>query len=368
MPTSSHTLLYLGTYTTRGSEGVYRVRMNLATGALDAPELALKAKNPTWLTVHPQGRYLYVGAAADGDPATPRGVVIACAYDYVSGELASINEQVTGGSSACHIAIDPTGRCLVATNYRGAPADGASGGSIAIFPLRTDGALAPYSQLVRHAGSGPHPERQTGSHPHSATFDPSGRRVLIADLGIDKVMMYQCDAVRAALATDNPTSYTVSPGAGPRHCAFHPNGRTLYLVNELGNTVDVCSYSAERGEAVNQQTIATLPSHVTPGNTAAEILVHPSGAFLYASNRGHDSIVAYRIDPADGRLSLLGFVPTQGRTPRGCGFAGDGRFLLVANQDSDTLIVFAIDPHEGTLTATGYQISVPAPVCVKTAA
>jgi 6-phosphogluconolactonase len=239
-----------------------------------------------------------------------------------------------------------------------------------VLPIAADGKLAPASSIVRHTGSSVDRARQEAPHPHSINLDPAGRFAFVADLGLDKVFVYRFDPAKGTLTANDPPSVSVAPGSGPRHFAFHPSGKFAYVINEMRSTVTAFNYDAQRGVLAvlatkAPDTVSTLPADFKGENTTAEVQVHPSGKFLYGSNRGHDGIAIFAIDPASGSLTALGHESTGGRTPRNFGIDPDGMFLLAANQDSDTIHVFRIDQQTGKLAATGQSIDIPMPVCVK---
>jgi 6-phosphogluconolactonase len=349
--------VYFGTYTKAPSKGIYRALLDPATGKLSPAELAAECRNPSFLAVHPNGRVLYA-IDESSDPAKHPGKgVAAYAIDATSGRLSLLNEQSNGGPGPCHLAVDRDGRALVIANY--------SGGSVAAIALQTDGRLGAPGSVIQHAGSSVNPARQKGPHAHVVTVAPGNRHVLCADLGLDQVLVYQFDATRATLRANDPAFVRLPAGAGPRHLAFHPGGRYLYAINELLCTMAVFDFDAARGGLKEVQLISTLPpgETVKPGFSTAEVAVHPSGKFLYGSNRGHNTIVVYAIDATNGRITHVANTPTGGKTPRHFALDPAGAWLLAENQDSDTVVVFRIDPNSGRLTPTGQSLAVPSPVC-----
>ena len=348
--------VYIGTYTRGASKGIYQCHFDPASGKLGSPVLAAETANPSFLAFHPSGRYLYaVGEVADFG-GQRSGAVSAFRVDCSSGALELINQQPSGGRGACHLTVDPTGKNVLVANY--------GGGSVAVLPIEEGGRLARASAFVQHEGSSVNPRRQRGPHAHAIEVDPTGRFAMVPDLGLDKVMVYRFDAVRGSLTPNEPASARVRPGAGPRHLAFHPNGRFAYVINEMASTITAFAYDAGRGTLLEIQTIGTLPERFDGDNTTAEIAVHPSGRFLYGSNRGHDSIAVFAIDANSGTLTPVEYESTQGRTPRYFGLDPTGEFLLAANQNSDSVVVFRVDSPSGRLSPTGYKIQIPSPVCV----
>ena len=252
--------------------------------------------------------------------------------------------------------MDKSGQCVIAANY--------GGGSVGAWPIRADGSLGALTALLQHHGSSVDPKRQEGPHAHSVGFDIANRHAFCADLGLDKLFIYQLEPKTAALTTNDPPFAALKPGAGPRHFAMDPTGRHLYAINELNNTITAFDYDASHGALEESQTVSTLPDKFTSLNTAAEIAIHPSGKFLYGSNRGHDSLVVYAVDETTGKLTLVEHQSTLGKTPRAFGIDPTGNFLLVANQASDNIVIFRIDPKTGRLKATGQTLETPSPVCV----
>jgi 6-phosphogluconolactonase len=354
---STERLVYVGTYTHQGtSAGIYIFRLAMATGALTPVGLAGDVQDPSFLALDPQRRYLYAVNETMTFDGQPGGGVSAFAVDAQSGTLAYINSQCTHGGAPCYVSVDQTGRFVYVANYMG--------GNAAAFPVRADGGLEPASAVVQHSGSGVNPRRQEGPHAHSITLDPTNRFAFVADLGIDKVMIYQLDLEGGTLPSHTPSYLAVEAGAGPRHMAFHPNGRYAYLITEMGNTIIAYAYDAARGTLDARQTVPALPVDFTGKSTCADIHIAPSGKFLYGSNRGHDSIVIYTIDEETGLLTYAGHAPTLGKTPRNFAIDPTGTYLFAANQDSDTVVAFRIDPLTGTLTPTGQVTEVSMPVCV----
>jgi 6-phosphogluconolactonase len=347
----SDPLVFIGTYTRGASEAIYVCRMDPATGALEQVATASGIANPSFLALHPHSPRLY--AVHEGG----EGSVSAFAVEPESGQLTHLNQQPSGGAGPCHLTVDQTGRFVLVANY--------GSGSAAVLPIEDDGRLASPSHVVQHEGSSVHPQRQEGPHAHSVTIDPSNRFVFVADLGLDKVMVYELGLDAGKLAPSEVGSVGVAPGAGPRHFDFHPSGRYAYLINELGNTIVAYRYDGASGALAELQTVPTLPADFEGRSTCADVHVAPSGHFVYGSNRGHDSIVIYAIDAETGRLTYVGHEPTGGQTPRNFGIDPTGTLLLAANQNSDTIVAFRVDTDSGRLSPTGATATVPAPVCVK---
>jgi 6-phosphogluconolactonase len=354
--------VYIGTYTDNGSEGIYVCDLDLATGALSEPRVAAKADNPSFLAFHPAGKFLYaVSEVADFDDSKG-GAVSAFAIDAATGSLTHLNSQSSKGAGPCQLSVDHQGRCVLTANY--------GGGSVAGLPIADDGSLEPASAFVQHEGSSANKQRQSAPHTHSITVSPDDAFALAVDLGTDTVASYAltfapAGAGERSVRLEKAVETKVSPGAGPRHLAFHPNGRWAYVINELDNTVSAFEYDPETGKLEPFQTATTLPEAFNGENWTAEIVVHPSGKFLYGSNRGHDSITIFAVDEQNGKLTSLGTHPTGGKTPRNFNVDPTGKWLLVANQDSGTVVVQQIDEQTGKLATTEHSVSVPSPACVK---
>ncbi len=351
--------VYIGTYTWKVSKGIYLMQLDLATGKLTEPELAAEATNPTFLALHPSRRFLYAVGEIGNFAGKKTGSVSAWAVIPETGKLKAINQQSSGGAGPCHVIVDKEGKNLLVANY--------SGGSVAVLPIADDGSLKEPSCVIQHQGKGHDPRRQEGPHAHSINLDAAGRFAFAADLGLDKVFVYRFDPAAGKLVPNDPPAASVAPGAGPRHFAFHPNGRFAYVINEMGMTITAFAYNAERGALKEIQTVPTLPAgrEITPADSTAEVQVHPSGRFVYGSNRGHNSIAIYAVDPETGKLTPIGNESTQGKNPRNFGIDPTGTWLLAANQDSANVVVFRIDPATGKLSANGVKAEVPFPVCVK---
>ena len=349
-------LVYVGTYTGAKSKGIYLFRMDPATGALTPAGLAGEVTNPSFLAVGPGGKFLYAVGEIDNFGGKKSGAVSAFSIDPASGKLALLNQQSSGGGGPCHLSVDAAGRNVLVANY--------GTGSIADLPIGPDGKLAEASTVIQHKGKGPDPKRQEGPHAHCISPDPNGKFVLACDLGLDEVLVYHFDSAKGALTPNDPPAGKTAPGSGPRHLAFHPTAPVLYVITEMGSTVTAFNYDPEAGTMKEFQTMSALPDGYKGNSSCAEIAVHPSGRFVYGSNRSHDSIVIYSADEKTGRLTLVGHQPTQGKNPRNFAIDPSGKFLIAANQDSANLVVFAIDQKTGELKPTGATAEVDKPVCV----
>ncbi len=351
------TRVYLGTYTRKGSEGIYVADFDASTGELSEPRLAVAAESPSFLALHPSGQFLFaVGEAATfGDSKS--GAVSAFHVEPRTGELALVNSVASGGRGPCFIEADPSGKAVLVANY--------GGGSVASFRVRENGVLEEAATVVQHEGSGPDPKRQTGPRAHSIRVDPTGRYALAADLGIDRVLVYRLNPADATLAAHDPAGAATPPGVGPRHLAWHPRGRWAYVANEMGGSVSQFVWDADAGTLRLAGTVSTLPEAYDGRRSCAEVATHPGGRFVYVSNRGHDSLAVLAVDETTGALTPRGHVPTGGQEPRHFAIDPTGRWLIAAHQNSDSLVVFRIDPDTGTPAETGVRRSLSMPVCVR---
>jgi 6-phosphogluconolactonase len=353
-----HFGVYVGTYTgVKKGKGIYLCRLDTAAGKLSSPELAAETVNPSFLAIHPSRRFLYAVGEMSTFSGKKCGAVSAFAIAPGNGMLSLLNQVSSAGAGPCHLVVDKTGKCVLVANY--------SGGSVAALPIHEDGRVGEATAFIQHTGSSVDPKRQKGPHAHSINLDPANRFAFAADLGLDKVLIYRFDPSKGSLVPNDPPSASVKPGGGPRHFAFHPSGRFAYVINEMGNTVTAFAYDAARGALTELQMVPTLPEGFQGESYTAEVQVHPSGKFLYGSNRGHDSIAVFAINENSGALRLVEIQPTQGKWPRNFGIDPTGSYLLAANERSDTIVVFRIDPQSGRLNPTGQVVEVPAPACVK---
>lgn len=347
--------VFCGTYTRGDSRGIYVGRFDAHSGKISDLALAAESRNPSFLAVHPHQSWLYaVGELAEFS-GQRTGAVSAFKIDPQSGALKQINQQPSGGTGPCHVSVDPSGRFVLVANY--------GGGSVASLPIGEDGRLLPPTCVVQQQGRSVHPTRQTAPHAHQIGFNPTGELVLVPDLGLDQVLLFDWEESNGKLVAHQPPFLPIPAGSGPRHFAFHPKGSALYVLNELTATVSV--FACEKGvPTVLVWTVSALPPGFSGQNTAAEIAVHPSGRFVYTSNRGHDSVAWFSVGEDGRRLELKGHVPTGGKTPRFIGLDPTGRYLLAANQDSHNVVVFQVDDSTGRPVPTGRQVSVGSPVCL----
>jgi 6-phosphogluconolactonase len=349
-------LVYFGTYTDKGSKGIYVCRFRPSSGKLTAVELAAETPNPSFLAVDPASRYLFAANETGDFQGAKTGSVSSFVIDRHSGKLRALNTVASHGTDPCHLTVDKAGTHVLVANY--------SSGSVAVLPVKADGMLGEASDVKQHLGSSVDPERQKEPHAHNVILTPDNRFAVVADLGLDKLLVYRFDPAAGTLTPNDPPYGSVKPGSGPRHIALHPNGRYAYVISEMGNTITAFDWDGERGSFNELQSVRTLPKDFKGENTTAEIAIHPSGRFLYGSNRGHDSIAVYAIDPANGKLTFVEDVATLGKEPRNFALDPTGAYLFAANQNSNTVVVLRINPKNGRLTPAGEKLDVFSPVCV----
>jgi len=347
--------VYFGTYTGAKSKGIYVSRFDAGTGKLSEPELAAETKSPSFLAVDSKERFLYAAGESAQFEGKQAGTVSAFSIDAAKGKLTALNQQPSGGLGPCHVSVDGSDRCVLVANY--------GSGSVAALPIKEDGKLGEPTSMIQHTGSSVNKERQAGPHGHFITADPDNRFVLACDLGLDKVLIYKLDSKRATLTPNKTPFATVEAGSGPRHLAFNPNGKFVYVINEMASTLSSFSYNAGNAAMMEMQTVSTLPQDFKGKSSTAEVQVHPSGKFVYGSNRGHDSIAVFAADKKAGGLTLVQNESTQGKTPRHFAIDPTGHWLLAENQGSDSVVVFAINEDTGKLKPTGQTVTVGSPVC-----
>lgn len=349
--------VFVGTNTVRGSEGIYRFSFDTETGQAGPVELAATTENPTWISPDPSFRFLYGVNAIGNYQGGTTGAVSGFALDRGSGKLSFINQASSGGAGPCHLTIDSRTRALLVANY--------GGGSVASLSIDSQGKLSGPVSRFQHAGGSVNPSRQEGPHAHSINLDAAEKFAFAADLGLDRILIYEFDANSATLRPHQPAFASTAPGAGPRHFAFHPSGKFAYVINELDSTITAFSYDASRGALEEIQVIPTLPMGYTDQNYPAEVQVHASGRFVFGSNRGHDSIAIYRVDTETGRLSVVDHQHTSGRWPRNFGQAPGGKWMIAGNNNTDNILIYHLDDASGRLKATGQTLACPAPICFK---
>jgi len=361
-------LVYIGTYTESirfgtgkilqgKGEGIYVYRMDQTSGAMELVSTTTGITNPSYLAFDSTRRFLYAVNELKTYENKPTGTISAFAVDPKRGKLKFLNKRMTHGTDPCHVLVDKKREYVFVANFMS--------GSLCVLPVLEDGSLGEACDFIQHQGSSIDPVRQQGPHAHSVTLDEASRFAFVPDLGLDKVMAYKFDPKRGMLEPNEVPWVKMKPGAGPRHVAFHRSGKFAFLINELDSTLASLSYDGRKGTFKVLQIVPTLPEGYQGESTCADVQVSPAGAFVYGSNRGHDSIVIYRINQRTGRLTYVGHESTQGKTPRSFGVDPTGRFLLAANQDSDTIVTFRIEPRSGKLLSTGCATHVPTPVCVK---
>ena len=353
-------LLYVGTYTEEGSQskGIYAYRYDAATGRVTPLGLAAETTNPSFVALHPNGRFLYAVNEVQNYKGPNSGGVSAFSIDRASGKLTFLNEVASRGADPCYITVDKAGKYVLVANY--------TGGSVATFPVLEDGKLGEASAFVQHTGHGTDPKRQEGPHAHSIDLSPDNRFASVDDLGLDELLVYKFDATSGSLTPNDPPFAKLDGGSGPRHFALRPDGQFAYVVSEMKGTVTVLSNDSRTGTRHALQTVSTLPADFKGDIEDAEIQIHPSGKFLYASNRGDgNSIAVFAIDASKGTLTPVEITPTQGKTPRSFDIDPTGTLLFAANQQSNNIVVFRIDEKTGKLAPTGQVLDVPSPVCVK---
>ncbi len=342
--------VYIGSYADAKANGIHHFTLDLSSGALTAAGGVSGVTNPSFVAVAPNHKYLY--AVGEGG----KGTISAFSIDEKSGDLTLLNQQSSEGNGPCFVAVDKTGKCAMIANY--------GGGSVASYSIGADGKLAPAASFIQHKGSSADKKRQEGPHAHSINVSPDNRFAFAADLGLDKILIYKLDAEKGTLTPNDPAFAEVPPGSGPRHFAFHPSGKYAYVCGEMTSTVHAFAYDAEKGALKLIQSLSTLPNEVK-GNSTAETQVHPSGKWVYVSNRGHNSVAIFKVDEATGQLTAAGHQSTGGKTPRNFGIDPSGQILIAANQDSNNIVVFKIDHNTGKPEPTGHEVQVPKPVCVK---
>jgi 6-phosphogluconolactonase len=348
--------VYFGTYTGKDSKGIYVARFRPGTGKLTPVELAAETVSPSFLAADPAQHYLFAANEIGDYQGSKSGSVTSFAIDRRSGKLTLLNTVASRGADPCHLTVDKTGKHVLVANY--------TGGSVAVLPVKADGVLGESSGFVQHSGSSVDPERQKEPHAHNVVLTSGDRFAVVSDLGLDKLMVYRFHPETGTLTANEPPSGSVKAGSGPRHIAFHPNGRYAYAISEMGNIITAFDWDGDKGTFHELQTVSTLPKDFKGENTTAEIAIDPSGRFLYGSNRGHDSIAVYAIDRANGTLTFVEDDSTLGKEPRNFALDPSGRYLFAANQNSNTVVLFRVNPKNGRLTPAGQQIAVVSPVCV----
>jgi 6-phosphogluconolactonase len=349
----THFLAFAGTYTGKtGSKGIYAFDFDASAGKLTPKGLAAETESPSWVAIHPSGKFAYAA-----NEAGKQSTVTSFSVDAKSAKLTKLNQMSAFGEDPCYLSFDKTGKYLFSANY--------TSGNVVVYPILADGRLGTPTANVKDAGAlGPNKERQEAPHAHWVQVSPDNRYVFVSDLGLDAILSYRFDAAKGTLTPNDPPAAKLAPGAGPRHVAFSPNGKFVYVVSELKNTVTAFNYDASKGTLFEFQILSTLPDDFVGRNDDAEIYVHPNGKWLFASNRGHDTIAVFAISPTDGTLKHTGEYPTGGKEPRHFAIDPTGKFLLAENQNSNSIAVFRIDATSGALNQISLAENVPAPVCL----
>lgn len=346
---AADTLVYFGSHSPAPGAGFSLAHFDTDTGALTKPEFLLEAKEPAFFVISADGSRLYTC-----NSGTPGGVS-SYAVEPRSGHLTLLNRVLAGGGDTSFISLDKAERHVLVANY--------DGGSVAVFALKPDGSIGDWTGFDQHRGQSVNPVRQTHAYAHSIVLDSTNRFALVPDLGVDKVFVYRFDAATGGLTPHAPAFVAIAPGSGPRHVRFHPNGRWVYLINEIASTIEAFAWDTSAGTLEPFQTVSTLPADFNGVSACAELEIHPNGKFLYGSNRGHDSVAVFAIDQATGKLSPVEYHPCGGKTPRNFAFDPTGRWIVLTNQDSSTAVVFRVDPDSGRLTQRGDPVPVPSPFC-----
>jgi 6-phosphogluconolactonase len=353
---SSSCWVYFGTSATDANRGLYRSKLNQDTGSLSFAVRADDKSNSCFMAFSPDKKHLYSLAEVSRLTRHQSEAIESYEVDVETGGLKNIGQQVVDGSEACHINVDPSGRCILTTNY--------SDAYVEVFPIGPNGNAGERSCVVHHSGSGPDKSRQESAHPHSVNVDPSGRFAIVADLGQDKVFVYRLDAANGKLTPNAPAFAEVAPGSGPRHFAFHPDGKHAFVINELAGSITAFNWDGEKGILTPFTTVSILRKQFTGSNTSAEIVIGKSGNYVYGSNRGDDSIVVYSFDRDTEKMEFVQRITEGIKVPRNFAIDPSGKWLVCANLTANTATVYGVDPQTGRLTLTG-TIAVPEALCVR---
>ena len=352
---STKALVCIGSYSTSEKDSIHLFQLNLKDGSLKKISAVKGLHNPSFLKIHPNGKFLYAVNEVGNFKGKKSGGVTSFSLDLNNGKLTQLNQQPSGDTGPCHLTIDSTGKYVLVAHY--------GGGSTTVLPIKKNGHVGPVTSQIKHKGSSIHP-RQKAPHAHAIHVGPNNKFAFAPDLGLDKVLVFKFDENSGKINETKFGGAKIDPGSGPRHFGFHPNGKYAYVINEIKQTITSFSYRPKRGKLRTLQTISTVP-HPVKGNSTAEILVHPNGKFLYGSNRGHNSIAMFSIDEKNGKLTAIGHEPIRGEIPRNFGIDPTGQFLLAAGQKSNNVNVFRINQKTGKLNFTEHSIEVSQPVCVR---
>ena len=350
-------LVFFGTHSVGSQKGISVAHFNSETGVLTKPELVVEAPAPAYFILHPDGKHMYVCNSNDFAKGYTGQTISAYSIDPRNGSLTLLNQQSSGGADPSYIWMDASQRFVLVANYKGA--------SVTVIAIKPDGSLGEIIANIKHSGRSIDTVRQTQPYAHSIKLDPTNRFALVADLGLDKLFVYRFNSKNGSLEPNDPPFAIVSPGSGPRHFAFHPNEKFVYLINEMACTIITFAWDSADGKLSEVQTSSTLPLDFKGKNTCAEIEVYPNGKFLYASNRGHESLAVFTIDSTTGKISLLEHVPTQGHSPRNFTFDPTNKWLIVTNHNSDNAMVFKVDERSGHLTPVGNPVPIVYPFCIR---
>ena len=349
-------LVYVGTYTGKSSKGIYAWKFDPASGQVTSLGLAVEVANPSFLAVQPEGRFLYAVEELGEYEGKPSGAVAAFSFDPGSGKMTLLNQVASAGAYPCFVSLDQAGTHVLVSNY--------VGGSVIVIPIMPDGQLSASSDFVQFSGKGLIPARQEAPHAHSINLTPNGRLAIVADLGTDRLMVFRYDEANGKLTPNRVPFARTAPGAGPRHLVFSRDGRYVYVLNELASTLTSYAFEQDTGILSELGTVSTLPEGFKEANLCAEVRAHPNGRWLYASNRGHDSIVVFSLD-SEGGMRRLQLISSGGKKPRNIALDPSGNWLFSANQDTNAVSLFRVDPETGLLNPTEVKLNVDTPVCVR---
>jgi len=355
-PTQEY-LVYVGTYTGTGSEGVYAYRFNPVSGEIKSIGLVAKTDNPSFLVMDANGKFLYAVNELDSFQQKASGAISVFSINKETAALQLMQQIPSLGAAPCHMSLDKSGRYLLVANY--------NGGNAAVFPIAGDGTLGQQSAFIQNSGSSVNTARQTGPHAHFIQVTNDNNYAMIADLGIDQVIVQKFDAATGTLSSSDSSNMKVTPGSGPRHLAYSPDGKFVYVLNELTSTISAFTFDQASGKMNEIQALSTLPDNFSGSNSTAEITIDAQGKFLYASNRGDDTIAIYSIDNSEGKLTFIDRIPTGGKTPRHFEIDPSGQWLFAANQNSNNIVVFKIDQTNGQLILQSEISGISSPVCVR---
>ncbi len=355
--------VFFGTHNAGPTRGFYLGHFDTENGKLTVPTFDAHSDGCAYFVITADGTHLYTcNAGANFGGAQHMGSISAFGLDPATGKLTLLNQLPSGGEDPSYISLDKTGRFALVANYQGNRVPG-EGGTVAVFSIKPDGSFDKQTAFDQHKGTSVDASRQKQAYAHSIIVDPSNKFALCPDLGLDKVFIYRFDENTGALAPNNPPFVAVKPGSGPRHVIFHPNGKIVYVIHEIGSIITAFNWDGTKGTLTPFQEISTLPADFKGTNTCAEVRITPDAKYVYASNRGHDSIAQFTVDPATFKLTFVTTVPSGGKTPRNFEFDPTHRWMVVTNHDSDNAVVFKIDAATGKLSQQGEPVAVTYPFC-----